>query len=145
MEYFVNDVIDGNSLTLNEFLDILINGNYLKLYPNNCFPSNKMLEEFLKIVKNMPDKDIKKIIFRFLIKEGTYGLDGLHKEYIMKNKENYKNSYEIYPIYTNRLVFLGKPWEGLTWLLDLLPDYPKDVINVLDSFLKYIVNYYLIM
>jgi restriction system protein len=135
MEYFVNDIIDGNSLTLNEFLNILLNENYQKLYPNNCFPSNEMLEEFIKTIKNTSDKDIKKIIFRFLIHEGTYRDNVLHKESIMENKELFRNISEKYPIYTNRLL-LGKPWEGLTWLLDLLPHYPKDVITVLDSFFK---------
>jgi len=136
MEYFVDDIIDGKSLTLTEYLDILLDDNYHKVYPHNCFPSNEMFEEFLAIVKDIPDAKIKKIIYRFIIKEGAYGSNILQRKWIIENKENFKNIYEIWPIYTNRLIRLGKPWEGLTWLLDLLPEYPKDVINVLDSFFK---------
>lgn len=136
MEYIVDDIIDGNSLTLNEYLNILLSKNYLKVYPNKCFPSTKMLEEFLKAVKNTPDNDIKKIIFRFLVHEGAYGTSFWHKESILTNKEFYKDISENFPIYTNRLIKFGKPWEGLTWVIDLLPDYPRDVINVLNSFFK---------
>jgi len=136
MEYFVNDIIDGNSLTIDEYLEILLNGNYSKLYPNNCFPSSKMLDEFILKVKSISDKDIKKIIYRFIVKEGAYGLDNMHRETLKNDKENLMNLYKHFPIYTKRLYYLEKPWEGLTWVIDLLPDHPKDVLNILDSFYK---------
>jgi hypothetical protein len=81
MKYYVNDIIDGNSLTLSEYLDILLYGNYKKLYPNNCFPSNAMIEEYLKIIKNVSDEEIKKIILRFIVHEGGYGLNKFHIEF----------------------------------------------------------------
>jgi len=136
MKYYTENIIDGNSLTLKEYLNILLNGDYKKLYPNNCFPSNDMIEEYLKLIKNASDEEIKKIIFRFIIHEGGYGLNRLHINYLKKNKELAKDINKYHPIYLNRLLHLGKPWEGLTWIIDLLPDHPKDVLKITDSFFK---------
>ena len=136
MEYYVDDIIDGNSLTLEEYLEILLSNRYKKVYPNNCFPSNDMFDKFILRIKEIPDSVIFKIIYRFLVKEGAYGTNILHKKFILENKENIKILNEDLPIYTQRLLKRGKPWEGLTWLLDLLPSNPRGVLNVLDAFFE---------
>jgi restriction system protein len=136
MEYFMDDIIDGNSLTIDEYLRILLNGNHSKLYPNNCFPSNKMFDDFIPRVKTLTDKKIKKIIYRFIIKKGVYGANLSEREFIKKDKKLLNKLLKILPIFTMRLLFLRQPWEGLTWIIDLLPEYPKDALNVLASFYK---------
>ena len=131
MKYFVNDIIDGNSLTLDKYLEILLSKKYKKLYPNNCFPSNEMLDSFLANIKNIPDSVIKQIIFRFIVKEGAYGTNILHRKIIFENKGNYELLNEDYPIYTQRLIKLGKPWEGLT--IELM-ELEKSNIRVAEFF-----------
>lgn len=136
MEYFVDDIIDGTTLTLSEYLNILFSKNYKKMYPNNYFPTDEMLNEYLEIIHNVSNNDIKKIIFRFLVQEGAYGIDNLHREQLKKDRDLLIELHNDFPIYTKRLYYLGKPWEGLTWVLDLLPYYPRDVLNIIDSFTK---------
>jgi len=136
MEYYVNDIIDGNSLTLDEYLEMLLSKNYSKVYPNHCFPSNEMFDEFISKIKSISDKDIKRIISRFIVRQGAYSENTFHRELIKGNKERFLDLYENFPIYAMRLLYLGKPWEGLTWTLDLLSIYPKDFLNVLNTFSK---------
>jgi hypothetical protein len=109
MEYFTGDIIDGRSLTLDEYLNFMLKDKNPKIYPNNCFPSTEMLEEFLKIVKDVSDKDIKILIYKFIIHEGAYGSNVFHRKYLIKDKENIKHLYEELPIFTYRLLKLGKP------------------------------------
>jgi restriction system protein len=135
MEYYLDDIIDGNSLTLDEYLDMLLNGNFRKIYPNNCFPNNGMLEEYTSRINTYKEFDIKKVLFRFLVHGGSYGKDKWTKEFLKNNKENINAINEQHPIYLRRLI-KNIPWEGITWIIDLLPNFPKDAINVVDSFFK---------
>ena len=136
MKYFIDDIIDGNSLSLDEYLEILLHGNFLKLFPNNCFPSNEMLDEYLSMVKDIPEKEVKKLIYRYLVQEGSYGTDDIHRQNFMKNKEYLREINKEFPIYSKRVILNRNTWEGITWVIDLLPHYPKDAIDVIDSFYK---------
>jgi restriction system protein len=137
MEYYIDGIIDGNTLTLDEYLEIVLHKDYKKVYPNNCFPSNKLLDEYISRIKEFDDKKVKQLLYRYLIQEGSYGSDELYKELLIKDKIALKNIDKNSPLYLRRLLFTKhKTWEGITWILDLLPSYPKDAINIIDCFFK---------
>ena len=65
----------------------------------------------------------------------------MHIGLLKKDKELTKSINKNHPIYLNRLLRLGKPWEGLTWVIDLLPNYPKEVLKIIDSFFNIYCQY----
>jgi restriction system protein len=137
MKYYIDGIIDGNTLTLDEYLEIVLYKDYKKVYPNNCFPSNELLNEYISRIKEFDDRKVKQLLYRYLVQEGSYGLDELHKKFLIKDKTALKNIDENTPLYLRRLLFTKhKTWEGITWIVDLLPSYPKDAINVIDCFFK---------
>jgi restriction system protein len=96
-----------------------------------------LLDEYISRIKEFDDKRVKQLLYRYLVQEGSYGLDKLHKEFLAKDKIALKNIDENLPLYLRRLLFAKhRTWEGITWILDLLPLYPKDAINVIDYFFK---------
>jgi restriction system protein len=134
MKYFVDDIIDGRSVTLKEFISILLSSNIPKIFPNNCFPTNEMFDEYIETIQIRSDDEIKEIIKRFIVQEGTYGTDGVRLQTISQNNEWLDKIRENYPLHFNRLLGKKNVWEGITWIIDLLPRHPQNAINVIDAF-----------
>lgn len=103
------------------------------------FPNHGVRDSFLAAVSTMEDGDVRKVLRRFLVRTGEYGADELHAEWLkhlfMDESEEFGRAmaYE----YNRRLVGLDDEptWQGITWILDLLPDWPESAIAVIDSFL----------
>ena len=133
MKYFYEDVIDGRSIDLNEYLKILFN-NPNKVFPNNCFPSNKHLDEYVMNIADRSEEEVKRLIDTFIVHEGTYDLDLLYFELMQKDPIYFQNVKKTKGQYLKRLVFGKDAWEGISWVLDLLPGYPREAINVINSF-----------
>lgn len=134
-------MIEGKELNLEGFIDCLLSQKYNNLYPNNFFPTEEMANEFISNINSYDDKKIKAILRKFLIQNSTFGKD-FHtakwlSEELKKNKDNIEKilSFEYYRKVISRIksdkVYV---WEGLTWILDLLPDSPKQAINVINSY-----------
>lgn len=134
----MEDIIDAKSLTLEEFLKSLSNNDYHRLYPNNHIPTEEMMVEFLDTISERSDKEIKNILRKFLIRNSTFGIDRLRAEFLIENLKNGKQS-EPFDEYDRRILnkVINKKsevWEGLTWVLDLLPHFPLDAIKAVDAY-----------
>lgn len=133
-------MIEGKNLNLEEFLEYLLSKKYNDLYPNNFFPTEEMTNEFISKINTYDDKKIKAILRKFLIQNSTFGKDYYTAQWISREFKNKKNiekilSYEYY----RKIIARTKSdkvyvWEGLTWILDLLPDSPKLAINIIDTY-----------
>jgi restriction system protein len=134
MKYIIDDIIDGETISLEEFLSIVLSKDYHKVFPNNCFPSNAMLDEYIDTIKQRKDNDVKKLINLFLVHEGRYGSDDQYRSILKCNPEMFKKLKEHRTQYLKRLIATPNVWEGITWILDLLPDDPRQAINVIDAF-----------
>lgn len=133
MKYYSDDIIDGTSLNLNEFLQMLFTKPD-KIYPNNCFPTNELLDEYINTISDRSDDEVKNVINHFIVHEGSYGSDQLHLELMKKNKEYLQNIKSHHRQYLKRFLLKKPVWEGITWILDLLPSFPHEAINVIDGF-----------
>jgi hypothetical protein len=58
--------IDGKKLTLDKFLQVLLSKYNTILVPNNHFPTDEMLNEFLQSIKERSDNEVKEILRAFL-------------------------------------------------------------------------------
>jgi restriction system protein len=132
MEYFTKDIIDAKSLTLDEWLIHFLDSD--KIFPSNCFPTDSLLNEYISNIDNQTDLQVKHIIRRLLVHNGGYGQDERTIDIIKT-----KGKKELLDIITScefyrRLVFTKSPWEGITWVLDLLPDDPLAAINTINNY-----------
>ena len=133
--------IEGKDLSLGEFLKVLFSKNQSKLFPNNCFPSEEMGNLFLTRIDEFDEVFIKNLLRKFLVQNSTYGSDDFYSE-ILLNKIKAKEidlSEVLQSERNRRLLYLNVDkkflvWEGVTWILDLLPHQPKLALQALDAY-----------
>lgn len=129
-------IIEAKNLTLIEFINHLLSSNSINLFPNNCFPSNELFDEFLQKIHDYEEQIVLQIIERFLVHTGTYGHNEWFFKALMTDGETRKTFLHLNQNRTwFRRMVLGMPaWEGIQWVMDLLPYFPSDAINAIDSF-----------
>ncbi|MBN2881808.1 restriction endonuclease [Candidatus Woesearchaeota archaeon] len=135
------ETIFAKELSLEEFLEKLISKDYGRLFPNNCFPTEEMMNEYLDNVSKRTDNEILSILRKFLIHNCTFGLDEFRAENYITKKDGktYIASTTSNTEYNRRFLtkFLtnqGEVWEGLTWVIDLLPNFPNEAIKAIDAY-----------
>lgn len=136
------EIIDSRELSLDEFLKILFSGEASKLFPDNHFPTEELLNEYLSTIHERSDNEIRGILRRFIVHNCTFGLDEFRAKMMIVNSENGKKHFSSNlgrTEYNRRLLqhfFLkkGEVWEGLTWTLDLLPHFPLEAIKAIDAY-----------
>ena len=136
-------MIEAEKLSINEFLDILFSKNVNELFPNNHFPTEEMSNEFLSTIKERSDKEIKNILRKFLIHNCTLGVDEFYAKLMLDNlksskktfdKSEYSDSEYFRRIFHKLVTKTSDVWEGLTWVLDLLPHSPNEAIKAIDAY-----------
>ncbi len=132
----MNEIFDGTKLSLSEWLNIIFSNKASRLLPNNCFPTDEIRNEYLDLIHDRSEDEIKNLLRRFLIRSRYLGKDNFFVEYIKRNWDLETLIRKIKNIEYCRRLFTknGPAWGGLTWILDLLPDSPKDAINVINSY-----------
>lgn len=137
----LEDIIFAKELSLTDFLDKLLSREYYRLYPNNHFPTTEMTNEYLETIAQRTDNEIRAVLRRFLIHNCTFGFDAMNASCLIEKKDDktFIKSNSVKTEYDRRLLrkFLtkkGEVWEGLTWVLDLLPHFPNEAIKAIDAY-----------
>lgn len=137
MKYFTEDIIDGTSIDLNSWLELVFSSNDPKVFPNNCFPSNKMLDEYLGEIESKTELEIRNILRIILVKTCSFGNDDFYRKIAIMGKtkseiieEGEKSEY------FRKLISKGPTHDGITWILDLLPSFPKEALNGLNAYFQ---------
>ena len=136
------EIIDSRELTLDEFLKTLFSEDARRLFPNNHFPTEELLNEYLSTIQKRSDNEIRAILRRFIVHNCTFGIDEFRAQMMVAKTEDGKTYVAQNlgkPEYNRRLLqhFLlkkGEVWEGLTWTLDLLPESPLEAIKAIDAY-----------
>ncbi|HCK65609.1 MAG TPA: restriction endonuclease [Anaerolineae bacterium] len=133
--------IDVTKISLEEWLDLLSNLPGDESFFSYEFPTNNHREEYISTIQNRTDKEIKKLIKNFLISSGSLGIDEIYLGYLKdvnkKDPEKFKLLLENQ--YNQRLVLNSVgydvlPWEGITWVIDLLPHFPNQAIESINAY-----------
>lgn len=131
-----SEVVIGNTLSLDQWLDLIFSDRANRVLPNNAFPSDKMRDEYLSSIANRTEGEVLKLLRRFLVHSGRYG----HDEFILRNvvgiaRTDKKQFARLARTeYFRRLLSRRPTWEGNTWVIDLLPHHPGEAINVLKAY-----------
>ena len=128
--------LDARNLSLEEWLAHIAVPEHERevSFEDYRFPTDSMANEYLASAHLRPEAEVKTLLRSFLIPNGVLGADSrMFRELCAMGMERLlvlKNEYE----FVRRLCKLEGAWEGLTWILDLLPRSPMRAIDVLDSY-----------
>lgn len=133
MRYFLDDIIDANSIDYELWYSLFMSKNE-KLYPNTCFPNDDFREKYIAEVQNKKEAEVKFLLRRLLVHSGHFGADNRYLSTIPKDDKDYLKNLIISSEYHRRLFSKTPTHEGITWILDLLPHWPNKSIDALSSY-----------
>jgi restriction system protein len=147
------DFISTNDLTLEQFLEVIkLPASEKFYYPVGRFPTDDHLESFINTIHNRSEMEFRGILLHFIPKSCTYGMDLRYMKYykdisingfsvddnILEEQASLSQRSITGTQYFSNLM-AAKPqknpvWEGLTWILDLLPHSPNEALKALSAY-----------
>lgn len=127
-------IVDAKELSINDWLKIILSPKQypkIDLYQNYCFPSDYHRDVYLSDIEIRSEKEVKNLIRRFLIPTGSLGCDRV----TIRHAVRYHADSALNTEYVLRTARGGPPWEGITWVLDLL-HRPRMAIQVIHAYLS---------
>lgn len=104
------------------------------------FPNAKLHDEYLASIDQRKTDEVIDLLRYFLMSSGSIGADeNLLLHFRRKGVEQSEFSRRLFVFEGSKIEgFEGAPppWEGITWVLDLLPENPRDAIRVSDSYVE---------
>lgn len=126
---------DVENLSLNEWLSMVFTpeGKRKYSFTDYQFATDAHASEYLASACTRAESEVKYLIRSFLIPPGVQG----HDHHIFKHWLNSGNFSKVIDEseYARRL-YRNEGWEGMTWILDLLPDSPRQAMDALDAFIR---------
>lgn len=122
--------------TLEEWLDHALGVKEIystKAIPSHSFPKTELLNQYIASIESRSFAEIKSLLRTFLIKSGESPWDDMVRNTLAQNEnvEDLVNKKEFF----RRMMTPGEcVWEGITWILDLLPNHPKSAIAVIEAY-----------
>lgn len=137
-----NSLIDVQEMDLNEWLELIFSKKDKKyLFIDYMFPNEDFREKYLESIHERKDQEVINLIRKFLIRSGSFDGDIFKLKYLLHCHENDRNQFKnlIQLEFYKRLLngYLNKniePWEGNTWIIDLLPHHPKLAIDAIEAY-----------
>jgi restriction system protein len=132
-------IVDAETLSLESWLSKIFVERHLRTYriEDSYFPREAHRDQFLDSIRTRPELEVRNLLRLFLMQSGTYGTD----RFIRGTLKNEPPERLLELVDTNEFVrrmmeppFI--PWEGITWVLDLLPRSPSHALGVLDAFFR---------
>jgi len=126
-------IVKASGLALDEWLRIILSPDDTRkivLYPDFCFPTNTLRDEYLKNITSRSRTEIKNLIRAFLMPTGTLGAD--YDQVSRAIDQDAEKAMDVEHL--RRTIRGDPPWEGITWVLDLL-HRPRMALQVLEGYL----------
>lgn len=119
-------VVDVDKITLSQWLELL---NNKKVYvPNYQFATDEHKEEYVSKIHEYSETDVRDLIRQFLMENGCLPGDLSGVTFRLKYHPDLKLEFD------RRFLRCKQPWEGITWVLDLLSSRPAEALEVLRSY-----------
>ncbi len=134
--------LDVHAMSLESWLGLLSNPPKDVLFADYEFPTSEHLQQYVDTIGERSEKDVRQLLRRLLIPSGTLGADKRHAATLLmtQNSDPEMHRAMMEREYTRRLLLheTGRskipPWEGITWVLDLLPHFPGQALQVLSAY-----------
>jgi restriction system protein len=133
------EFVDARTLSLDEWLGYAELPEERRPVLVECyrFPTDQHFHDYIETIKIRNEHQIKLLLRNFLPMGGSFGADSDRlRDYL--SQEDFSELYESYE-YVRRLVegSIGKRrhvWEGLSWVIDLLPRFPSEAISAIEAY-----------
>ena len=141
---------ESTGMNLEEWLALLFDPPDGASFINYAFPTDRHREEYFATINQRTDEEVYKLLKRFLIPSGTLGIDKLRLAGLAAIQKADPEMFQrmIRLQYYQRLVLNAsgydkvQPWEGITWVLDLLPHFPKQALEGLNAYILVLQRYF---
>lgn len=128
------NTIEGKSLSFEDWWKVFYSTDYYRLYPGNCFPSDEVMKGFIDEVERFSDFQINLTIRSFIVHSGNLPMDEIIRTGIESAQS--QNIETLNSRFLERLMEEElETWEGITWILDLIPINPKRAIDVIENYI----------
>jgi restriction system protein len=143
MEFIVDDyeILEVKETSLDEWLELICEPPAGKIFVRNMFPTDAHRNEWFRTAHLRPESDVKLLLRHFLVSTGSNPMDRFDARRLISDLQNGAAVDELEE-HDRRLLFYvqsrGKypVWEGLGWVIDLLPQHPRMALNVIDAFFQ---------
>lgn len=137
-----SEIIDESTISVEEWLELIDEDDPHKIFTNVCFPTEEIEDGYFNNIKDRRVEDVKRLLHQFLISSGTLGYSDKMAFEMIESPERGTREFGLPALhsYFRRLLFYGlgyskiPPWEGITWIIDLLPDSPKKALDALNAY-----------
>ena len=137
-----SDFIDATDLPLNEWLKYVQEPSSDILIADYAFPTDRHFDEFIATINERTEGEIRNILRKLLIPSCSLGIDNTRLAGFISAKKNVPELFRrmTEKEYYRRLILFAikkstsQPWEGITWIIDLLPFYPKQALESISSY-----------
>jgi restriction system protein len=136
--------IEAKNLPLEEWLALVYDPPNDKVFLQRAFPSDKHRDEYITSVQSRSHDEVLKLLQAFLVRSTSFNFfDKINFESLTYAYNSDHDRFEkmLSHTYYQRLINYFKvsrliyPWEGNTWILDLLPHSPKIALEGLNAYI----------
>jgi restriction system protein len=131
--------VDARKLSLEDWLV------YLRLpeqrrpeaFEDYRFPTAQHRDAFIAGIHDRPDADIRLLLRNFLLAGGSLGVDRWRLSDIIRDistKEEFEKLLEENEYYRRLINRKRHTWEGMTWIIDLIPNFPTAAIQAIRAY-----------
>jgi restriction system protein len=130
------EVVDLRARPTQDWIDLVFQAEHKRpvAFEHYRFPTDRHAADTLAAADSWSEIEAKRLLRGFLIPSGSLGHDSrLLEEYSAMSNEQL--GYQLDNVeFVRRLFHLDGPWEGVTWVLDLLPSRPAMAIQVIQAY-----------
>lgn len=138
----INKVIETENLSLEDWLKLIHNPPEDTLFAYWEFPSEQHFQDYICSIGEREESEVTLLLRKFLVPTGTFGQDKSILRFITGKSQSDPERFEqlLNSEFNKRLMAFGTgkskipPWEGITWVLDLLPHFPRQAIEAIDAY-----------
>ena len=122
-------VIDVRKTTLREWLALIYTNSDKVFFADWEFPTDEHRDEYISTIHERTEHEFRVLLRRFLIPSGSLGVDKhtiMVLSVVLKSDEPEIREWGkgLFSLEFYRRLIAGQAWEGITWVLDLLPYWP---------------------
>jgi restriction system protein len=139
-----DELIYTEKISLQEWLELVYHPPKDKIFLRHSFPTDKHRDEYISTIQKRTDEEVLRLLHAFLMCSTTIDFfDEINFTSLVDAYKSDRDKYErmISHTYYQRLVnhfIVSKniyPWEGNTWILDLLPHSPRIALEGLNAYI----------
>jgi restriction system protein len=142
-KYSDSKLLDTKAMSLAQWLNLLSSPPSGVLFVDYGFPSREHQDEYLATIDKRSEEEVYNLLELFLIPSCSLGSDDINLDRLLKIRESDPELFKqkMQDRHNKRLIdyvesgFNFLPWEGITWILDLLPHWPRYALQALNAYI----------